>query len=109
MGALEPLARPQLSDAALSRVARLAGEIDALQALAELVALLDPDMQRTQWGLAVAIADRLHRFERTSWLRIRSGAREPRDSIERLLSAVASCPRIPRDARRLWDLLAPRA
>jgi hypothetical protein len=69
---------------------------------------LDPDGERTRWWVACAIGERLHRFEQAAWPRIRSGGRAPQGALERLLCAVTAS-RLPRDPRRLWDLLGPRA
>lgn len=105
----DPQPPPGLSDLAMARMAALGRELDALRALSELASLLDPQGTRTRWSLATDIAERLRAFEGGAWRRIRSGGRAPRDSVERLLCALASGPRFPRDPRRLWDLLANRA
>lgn len=100
---------PGLSEAGRARLGALQAEARALEALADLADLLDPEGTRTRWSLATDIAGRLRHFEQGASQRIRAGGREPRDCVERLLCALANCPRFPRDPRRLWDLLANRA
>lgn len=94
----------RLSPTALDRLEAAAIEQSALAALSELAALCDLDCQG-RWALAGELADRLKRFECTAWPRIRVGAREPTNSFEHLLAAIARCPTIPRSQRRLFDLL----
>ena len=97
-----------LSDTARGRIDAAKAEVRALLALGTLANLLDPACERTRWSIASDIAARLRAFEIRAWPRIRSGGREPRDTLETLLGALLSSPRTPRDPRRLWDLLANR-
>lgn len=96
--------RARLAPAALERIESARAEIAALEALAELAELLDPDAA-ARWATAGAISERLARFEATAWPRIRVGHRAPRDRLEDLLArlAASALPRTQDNISRLLD------
>lgn len=101
---MERATPPRLSAAAVARISAAELEVTALRALSELAQILDREGVRSRWDIAGEVAARLSRFEAATWLRIRRGAREPRNHAEELLCAICRSG-LPRSRERIYGLL----
>ena len=86
-----------LSPEALARIADAEATIAGLQALAELVALVEAP---TAWATAGQIARQLRRYDSLQIAR-----RPPRTRLEELLAAIAAAD-LPRTQRNLYELIS---